>query len=85
MRESGRESARRYVNGRASVQQSEISNGLNLGPGGIGKTATLEARERQSRGVKAEVHASGTGRDAVGSAHRAVQVGSTIHTYESGV
>ena len=35
--------------------------------------------------MKAEVRASVTGRNAVGFAHRHVQVGSTIHTDESGI
>lgn len=73
------------MNGRANVQRSKMSNRLRLGRGGIGKTATLEACERQSGRVSAEVRASGTGWGAVGFAHGGVQVGSTIHAEESGV
>jgi transposase-like protein len=72
-----------YIGGKEAAKHE--SKRLNLGRGGIGKTAVIAGRERESGRVKAEVRASVTGRNAVGFAHRHVQVGSTIHTDESGI
>jgi len=72
-----------YIGGKEAAKHE--SKRLNLGRGGIGKTAVIAGRERESGRVKAEVRASVTGRNAVGFTHRHVQVGSTVHTDESGI
>lgn len=72
-----------YVGGKEAAKHE--SKRLNLGRGGVGKTAVIAGRERDSGHVKAEVRASVTGRNAVGFAHHHVQVGSTIHTDESAI
>jgi transposase-like protein len=72
-----------YVGGKESAKHEHKR--LGLGRGGVGKTPVIAGRERGSGRVKAEVKASITGRNAVGFAHRHVQVGSTIHTDESAI
>ena len=72
-----------YVGGK-EANRHEFKR-LGLGRGGIGKTPVIAGRERDSGHVKAEVRPFITGRNAVGFAHRHVQVGSTIHTDESAI
>lgn len=72
-----------YIGGKEAAKHE--SKRLNLGRGSVGKTAVIAGRERATGRVKGEVRATVTGRNAVGFAHRNVQVGSTIHTDESGV
>lgn len=72
-----------YIGGKEAAKH-EIKR-KKLGRGGIGKTAVIAGRERETGHVKAEVRASVTGRNAVGFANRHVQVGSTIHTDESAI
>jgi transposase-like protein len=72
-----------YVGGK-EANRHEFKR-LGLGRGGIGKTAVIAGRERGSGRVTGEVRATVTGRNAVGFAHRHVQVGSTIHTDESAI
>ena len=52
-----------YIGGKEAAKHE--SKRLNLGRGGIGKTAVIAGRERDSGRVKAEVRASVTGRNAV--------------------
>lgn len=70
-----------YIGGKEAAKHERKR--LGLGRGGIGKTAIIAGRERATGRVKGEVRATVTGRNAVGFAHRNVQVGSTIHTDES--
>ena len=72
-----------YIGGKEAAKHE--SKRLNLGRGGVGKTAVIAGRERESGRVKAEVRTNVTGRNAVGFTHRHVQVGSTVHTDESGI
>jgi transposase-like protein len=72
-----------YIGGKEAAKHE--SKRLGLGRGGIGKTAIIAGRERATGRVKGEVRATVTGRNAVGFAHRNVQVGSTIHTDESAI
>jgi len=72
-----------YIGGKEAAKHE--SKRLGLGRGSVGKTPVIAARERESGRVKAEVHPTVTGRNAVGFAHRHVQVGSTIHTDESAI
>lgn len=72
-----------YIGGKEAAKHK--SKRLGLGRGGIGKTAIIAGRERATGRVKGEVRATVTGRNAVGFAHRNVQVGSTIHTDESAI
>jgi transposase-like protein len=70
-----------YVGGKEAAKHE--SKRLGLGRGSIGKVPVIAGRERGTGKVKAEVHRNISGRNAVGFAHRHVQVGSTIHTDES--
>lgn len=72
-----------YIGGKEASKHE--SKRLGLGRGSVGKTPVIAGRERESGRVKAEVHPTVTGRNAVGFAHRHVQVGSTIHTDESAI
>jgi transposase-like protein len=72
-----------YIGGKEASKHE--SKRLGLGRGAVGKTPVIAGRERESGRVKAEVHPAITGRNAVGFAHRNVQVGSTIHTDESAI
>lgn len=72
-----------YIGGKEAAKHEHKRRGL--GRGGIGKTAIIAGRERATGRVKGEVRATVTGRNAVGFAHRNVQVGSTIHTDESAI
>ena len=72
-----------YIGGKEASKHE--SKRLGLGRGSVGKTPVIAGRERASGRVKAEVHPTVTGRDAVGFAHRHVQVGSTVHTDESAI
>ena len=72
-----------YVGGKEAAKHE--SKRLGLGRGGVGKTPVIAGRSRETGRVKAEVKASINGRNAVGFAHRHVQVGSTIHTDESAI
>jgi len=72
-----------YIGGREDAKHE--SKRLKAGRGGVGKTPVIAGRERSSGRVKAEVRPTITGRNAVGFAHRHVQVGSTIHTDESAI
>ena len=72
-----------YIGGREAAKHEHKR--LGLGRGGIGKTPIIAGRERKSGRVKAEVKPAITGRNAVGFAHRHVQIGSTIHTDESAI
>lgn len=72
-----------YIGGKEAAKHE--SKRKRLGRGGVGKTAIIAGRERDSGRVKAEVRATVTGRNAVGFAHRHVQVGSEIHTDESAI
>lgn len=72
-----------YIGGKEAAKHDHKR--LGLGRGGIGKTAVIAGRERSTGRVKGEVRATVTGRNAVGFAHRHVQVGSTIHTDESAI
>lgn len=72
-----------YIGGKEAAKHEHKR--LGLGRGGIGKTAIIAGRERATGRVKGEVRATVTGRNAVGFAHRHVQVGSTIHTDESAI
>lgn len=72
-----------YVGGKESAKHE--SKRLKLGRGGIGKTAVIAGRQRDSGHVKAEVRPSVTGRNAVGFTYRHVQTGSAIHTDESAI
>ena len=72
-----------YIGGKEAAKHE--SKRLKLGRGGVGKTAVIAGRERESGRVKAEVRDTVTGRNANGFASRHVQVGSTIHTDESAI
>ena len=72
-----------YIGGKEASKHE--SKRLCLGRGSVGKTPVIAGRERESGRVKAEVHPTVTGRNAVGFTHRHVQVGSTIHTDESAI
>ena len=72
-----------YIGGKEAAKHK--SKRLKLGRGGVGKTAVIAGRERESGRVKAEVRDTVTGRNANGFASRHVQVGSTIHTDESAI
>ncbi|WP_374530962.1 IS1595 family transposase [Novosphingobium sp.] len=72
-----------YIGGKEASKHE--SKRLGLGRGSVGKTPVIAGRERESGRVKAEVHPTVTGRNAVGFTHRHVQVGSTIHTDESAI
>lgn len=72
-----------YIGGKESAKHE--SKRLKLGRGGVGKTAVIAGRERESGRVKAEVRDTVTGRNANGFTSRHVQVGSTIHTDESAI
>lgn len=72
-----------YIGGKEAAKHEHKR--LGLGRGGIGKTAIIAGRERATGRVKGEVRATVTGRNAIGFAHRNVQVGSTIHTDESAI
>lgn len=72
-----------YIGGKEASKHE--SKRLSLGRGSVGKTPVIAGRERESERVKAEVHPTVTGRNAVGFTHRHVQVGSTIHTDESAI
>jgi len=72
-----------YIGGKEASKHE--SKRLSLGRGSIGKTPVIAGRERESGRVKAEIHPAVSGRNAVGFAHRHVQVGSTIHTDESAI
>lgn len=72
-----------YIGGKEAAKHEHKR--LGLGRGGVGKTPVIAGRERSSGRVKAEVKKTITGRNAVGFAHRHVQVGSTIHTDESAI
>lgn len=72
-----------YIGGKEASKHE--SKRLSLGRGSVGKTPVIAGRERESGRVKAEVHPTVTGRNAVGFTHRHVQVGSTIHTDESAI
>ncbi|MXO67807.1 IS1595 family transposase [Altererythrobacter marinus] len=72
-----------YIGGKESAKHE--SKRLKLGRGGVGKTAVIAGRERESGQVKAEVRDTVTGRNANGFTSRHVQVGSTIHTDESAI
>jgi transposase-like protein len=72
-----------YIGGKEASKHE--SKRLGLGRGSVGKTPVIAGRELESGRVKAEVHSTVTGRNAVGFAHRHVQVGSTIHTDESAI
>jgi transposase-like protein len=63
-----------YIGGKESAKH-EVKR-KKLGRGGVGKTAVIAGRERETGHVKAEVRDSVTGRNAVGFANRHVQVGS---------
>ena len=72
-----------YIGGKEGAKHE----GKRLKPGGGqgGKTPIIAGRERATGRVKAEVRPNITARNAIGFAHRHVQVGSTIHTDESGL
>ncbi|MDI1294823.1 MAG: IS1595 family transposase [bacterium] len=72
-----------YIGGKEAAKHE--AKRKKIGRGGVGKTAVIAGRERETGHVKAEVRASVTGRNAVGFANRHVQVGSTIHTDESAI
>ena len=72
-----------YIGGKEASKHE--SKRLGLGRGSVGKTPVIAGRSRESGRVKAEVHPTITGRNAVGFTHRHVQVGSTIHTDESAI
>lgn len=72
-----------YIGGKEATKHE--SKRLGLGRGSVGKTPVIAGRERESGRVKAEVHPTVTGRNAVGFTHRHVQVGSTIHTDEGAI
>jgi transposase-like protein len=72
-----------YIGGKEAAKHE--SKRLGLGRGSVGKTPVIAGRSRETGRVKAEVHPTVTGRNAVGFAHRHVQVGSTIHTDESAI
>jgi transposase-like protein len=72
-----------YIGGKEAAKHE--SKRKKLGRGGVGKTAVIAGRERETGHVKAEVRANVTGRNAVGFANRHVQVGSTIRTDESAI
>ena len=72
-----------YIGGKESAKHE--SKRLKMGRGGVGKTAVIAGRERESGRVKAEVRDTVTGRNANGFTSRHVQVGSTIHTDESAI
>lgn len=72
-----------YVGGKEAAKHE--SKRLKLGRGGVGKTAVIAGRERESGRVKAEVRDTVTGRNANGFTSRHVQTGSTIHTDESAI
>ena len=72
-----------YIGGKEAAKHKHKR--LGLGRGGSGKTPVIAGRERGNGRVKAEVKPAITGRNAVGFAHRHVQVGSTIHTDESAI
>lgn len=72
-----------YIGGKESAKHE--SKRLKRGRGGVGKTAVIAGRERESGRVKAEVRDTVTGRNANGFTSRHVQVGSTIHTDESAI
>lgn len=72
-----------YIGGKEAAKHE--SKRLKLGRGGVGKTAVIAGRERESGRVKAEVRDTVTGRNANGFTSRHVQVGSTIHTDESAI
>lgn len=72
-----------YIGGKEVAKHE--SKRLKLGRGGVGKTAVIAGRERESGRVKAEVRDTVTGRNANGFTSRHVQVGSTIHTDESAI
>ena len=72
-----------YIGGKEASKHEHKR--LGLGRGSVGKTPVIAGRERETGRVKAEVRPSISGRNAVGFAHRHVQVGSTIHTDESAI
>lgn len=72
-----------YIGGKEAAKHE--SKRLKLGRGGVGKTAVIAGRERESGRVKAEVRDTVTGRNANGFTSRHVAVGSTIHTDESAI
>ncbi|SNT33115.1 IS1595 family transposase [Sphingopyxis indica] len=72
-----------YIGGKEAAKHE--SKRLKLGRGGVGKTAVIAGRERESGRVKAEVRDTVTGRNANGFTSRHVQAGSTIHTDESAI
>lgn len=72
-----------YIGGKEAAKHE--SKRLKLGRGGVGKTAVIAGRERESGRVKAEVRDTVTGRNANGFTSRHVQVGSIIHTDESAI
>lgn len=72
-----------YIGGKEASKHE--SKRLGIGRGSVGKTPVIAGRERETGRVKAEVHPTVTGRNAIGFTHRHVQVGSTIHTDESAI
>jgi transposase-like protein len=72
-----------YIGGKEASKHE--SKKLKLGRGGVGKTPVIAGRERATGRVKAEVRPNITARNALGFAHRHIEVGSTIHTDESGL
>src|SRR5690606_984427 len=68
-----------YIGGKEAAKHEHKR--LGLGRGGIGKTAVIAGRARESGRVKAEVRASVTGRNVVSIAHRHVQFGSVTLIY----
>lgn len=72
-----------YIGGREDTKHE--TKRLKRGRGAVGKTPVIAGRERETGRVKAEVKPSISGRNAVGFVNRHVQVGSTVHTDESGI
>lgn len=72
-----------YVGGKEAAKHEDKR--LKPGGGGGGKTPVIAGRDRATGRVKAEVRPAITARNAIGFVHRHVEVGSTIHTDESGL